>query len=180
MPRCLVVTGGAGFIGSATLEVLDRARHRLGVEKLIAVDNLYSGSVENIKHLVEESRVEFVKLDVSRYSDLEELARSLLKFRSEIAIIHLAALVNIVEVYEVHNRAIEVNVLGTLNILELARKLDAQRIVYASSVAVYGEPQYLPIDESHPLKPANLYGLTKLMGEQLLWRYNEDYGLSVI
>lgn len=180
MLHCVIVTGGAGFIGSATLEVLDRARHRLGIEKLIAVDNLYSGSIENIEHLIDESRIEFVRLDVSKYNDLEELVRSLTEFRSEIGIVHLAALVNIVEVYEMPHRAIEVNVLGTLNVLELARKLDAQRVVYASSVAVYGEPQYLPIDENHPLSPANLYGLTKLMGEQLLWRYSEDYGLSVI
>ncbi len=180
MLRCVIVTGGAGFIGSATLEVLDKARHRLGIEKLVAVDNLYSGSVENIRHLIDESRIEFVRLDISRYNDLGELVQSLTEFRSEIGIVHLAALVNIVEVYEMPHRALEVNVLGTLNVLELARKLDAHRIVYASSVAVYGEPQYLPIDEDHPLRPANLYGLTKFMGEQILWRYGEDYGLSVI
>ena len=95
-------------------------------------------------------------------------------------IVHLAAIVNVMEVYENPRRALDVNVRGTLNILELARRLDVDRLVYASSVAVYGEPKYLPIDEDHPTDPANLYGETKLMGERLLWHYARDYGLHPV
>jgi UDP-glucose 4-epimerase len=64
--------------------------------------------------------------------------------------------------------------------LELSRKYCVKRLVFASSVAVYGEPQYLPIDEEHPKRPNNLYGLTKLFSEELLWLYRRDYDLRPV
>ncbi|HIP57568.1 MAG TPA: NAD-dependent epimerase/dehydratase family protein [Ignisphaera aggregans] len=180
MAKCVVITGGAGFIGSATLEVLLRERSRLGVEMIVVVDNLYSGRLENIEHMLHVEGVKFVNIDVSRASDVEKLLQLVKEFRNEVGILHLAAMVSVDEVYRFPSRAVEVNVVGTINIAEMGRRVDAQRIVYASSVAVYGEPKYLPIDEEHELKPVNLYGLTKLMGEEILWRYFEDYGISVI
>ncbi len=125
-------------------------------------------------------KVKFLKADISRFEDLVDSIKKYLGLGSIEGIVHLAALVGVDEVRERPSRAIEVNVLGTLNMLELARKLDIERFVYASSVAVYGEPKYLPVDEEHPTRPINLYGLTKLMGEELLWRYYEDYGIKTI
>jgi UDP-glucose 4-epimerase len=169
----VLITGGAGFIGSATSEILIGK----GYEPII-VDNLYSGSLKNISHILDQGKAKFVKADVSKYDELKEGLNNYIKDLA--AIIHLAALTNLEEVYRRPREAFKVNVLGTLNVLELARKYDINRVVFASSVAVYGEPMYLPIDEKHPTKPINLYGLTKLFSEELLWRYYNDYGLKPI
>jgi len=74
--------------------------------------------------------------------------------------------------------AVKTNVQGTLNLLEITRRFDIDKFLYASSVAVYGEPIKLPIESDHPTQPANLYGLTKLMGEQLALQYSEEYGIK--
>jgi UDP-glucose 4-epimerase len=169
----VLVTGGAGFIGSHTVE-------RLLAEDydVVVVDDFYSGSPDNLPSL--EKRLHLLRVDVSNWNKLrEELSDTV--HRGDLAgIIHLAALINIVEVMSNPQRAIDVNVKGTVNILELARLYDARRIVFASSTAVHGEPVYIPVDEKHPLNPANLYGETKLFGERLLNRYLNDYGLSTI
>ncbi len=173
----VVVTGGAGFIGSATCEVLlsnDVAN------EVVAIDNLSSGCLSNVKHLMKgfKSRFKLLVADVRDFSRLWELLKDLRG--ASVGIIHLAAMINIEEVRERPYEAIDINMGGTANTLELARKLDAERFVLASSVAVYGEPKYVPINEEHPTNPINLYGLTKLFSEYLLWRYYEDYKLSVI
>ncbi len=169
----VIVTGGAGFIGSATSELLVSKGYFP-----VIVDNLYSGSIDNISKILKDKKGKLIKVDVSKINEMNEVLKELM---GEVGgIIHLAAMINLEEVARDPQRALEVNVIGTLNVLELARKYDVERVVYASSVAVYGEPQRLPIDEGHPKKPANLYGLTKLYGEMLLWLYRDLYGLKPI
>ncbi len=173
----VVVTGGAGFIGSTTCEVL------LGndvANEVVIIDNLSSGSLSNVEYLMNrfKGRLKLLVADVRDFSKLWELLQDLRG--ASVGIIHLAAMINIEEVRERPYEAIDINMGGTVNTLELARKLDAERFVLASSVAVYGEPKYVPINEEHPTNPINLYGLTKLFSEHLLWRYYEDYKLSVI
>jgi len=168
----VIVTGGAGFIGCATCELLRK------IYDVIIVDNLYSSSIDNITHLLRSNNVKFIMTDITDYGEFLHKLKPLIKDVS--GIIHLASIVNIDEVNANPRRALEVNVLGTINVLEFMRKFDINKIVYASSVAVYGEPEYLPLDEDHPLRPRNLYGLTKLMSEQILWRYYEDYGIKFI
>jgi len=168
----VIVTGGAGFIGSATSELLCKNYD------VVIIDNLYSGSLNNIKHLLKLDNVKFIKVDITNYNEFIDKLR--LVNNNVISVVHLASIVNVDEVYANPRRALEVNVIGIVNVLEFMRKFDIERIVYASSVAIYGEPQYLPIDEDHPLRPRNLYGLTKLMGENILWRYYEDYGIRFI
>jgi len=169
----VIVTGGAGFIGSATSELLVSRGYFP-----VIVDNLYSGSVDNISGILKNKRGKFVKVDVSNINEMENALKEVMKDIR--GIVHLAAMISLEEVANDPQRAFEVNVIGTLNVLELARKYDVKRVVYASSVAVYGEPQRLPIDEDHPKKPANLYGLTKLYGEMLLWLYRDLYDLKPI
>ncbi len=145
-------------------------------EKIIVVDNLYSGVVENIKHHIDKGRVYLVRRSVYDKDFIDKVGG----FGGIDAIIHLAAIVGVDEAYRYPWEAVMTNVAGTLNILEYARRRDVERIVYASSAAVYGDPEYLPIDEDHPTKPLSLYGETKLMGERLLWNYHRDYGLKPI
>ncbi len=173
----VVVTGGAGFIGSATCELLLSS----GVaDYVLAIDNLLTGSLSNVKSLMSRfgNRFELVITDVRDLRGLREVTKVVKG--SSVGIIHLAAMINIEEVRERPYEAIDINMGGTANALELARYLDANRFVLASSVAVYGEPKYLPIREEHPTNPKNLYGLTKLFSEYLLWRYYEDYGIKPV
>lgn len=163
----MVVTGGAGFIGSHTVEEL----LRIPELDVIVVDNFHSGTPENLRR---SERLRVMSSDIRRLEGLE-LGSGDLE-----GIVHLAAIVSLDEARLNPRLAVETNVLGTLNMLEIARRLDVERFVYASSVAVYGEPVAIPIDESHPTRPSNLYGLTKLMGEQLAMRYMDDYGIGVI
>ena len=168
----VIVTGGAGFIGSHTVERLLSKGYNV-----VVIDNYYSGSPENLPQ--SDGRLTILEIDVSDTDRMNKIT-SLTRKGDVEAIIHLAAIINIVEVDENPQRALDVNVKGTLNILELARKLEARRVVFASSTAVHGEPVYLPVDEDHPLNPANLYGETKLFSERLMNRYMRDYGLSTV
>ncbi|MCE4605764.1 MAG: GDP-mannose 4,6-dehydratase [Desulfurococcales archaeon] len=169
----VIVTGGAGFIGSHTVELL--LSEGYGV---IIVDDFYTGSMDNLP--TSNRRLRVLRVDVSDWSSLKMKTTDLVSEGDIAGVIHLAALINIVEVMEDPQRALDVNVKGTVNVLELARLFDVDRVVFASSTAVHGEPVYLPVDEAHPLNPANLYGETKLFSERLLNRYSIDYGLETI
>ncbi|MCE4614383.1 MAG: SDR family NAD(P)-dependent oxidoreductase [Desulfurococcales archaeon] len=169
----VIVTGGAGFIGSHTVDLLLSEGY-----DVIVVDDFYSGSLDNLPR--SDGRLRVLRVDVSDWSVLRgEISRAV-SSGGVVGIVHLAALINIVEVMSNPQRALDVNVKGTVNVLELARLLDADRVVFASSTAVHGEPLYLPVDEDHPLNPANLYGETKVFSERLLDRYRDDYGLKTI
>ena len=173
--ECVIVTGGAGFIGSHTVEAL--VKRGYGV---LVVDNLYSGSLSNLSLLYGSDRVWVELVDIRDWDALLGSAKRHMRECGYRGIIHLAAMINIVEVENNPWEALDTNVKGTLNVLELARRLGIERVVLASSVAVYGEPRYLPIDEKHPLAPVNLYGETKLMAERLLWLYARRYGLKPV
>ncbi len=169
MPEKILVTGGAGFIGSWTVELLVREGYRV-----VVLDNFSTGSLGNLARVLD--RIKVVKGDIRNHVLLDEIIK-----RYEIdSIIHLAALVSVEEATRNPGEAVRINVNGTHNVLETARKHDLERIVYASSAAVYGDPKYLPIDEDHPLNPKNIYGATKLGGEALVNAYHDNYGLSTI
>ena len=173
--ECVIVTGGAGFIGSHTVEAL--VKRGYGV---LVIDNLYSGSLSNLSLPCGSNRVWVELVDIRDWGALLNSARKHIGSCDYRGIIHLAAMINVVEVENNPWDALDTNVKGTLNVLELARRLGIERVVLASSVAVYGEPRYLPIDEEHPLEPVNLYGETKLMAERLLWLYARRYGLRPV
>jgi len=159
----ILVTGGAGFIGSHLCKKLSNLKCNLTI-----YDNLSSGKVENVKHL---PKVYFVKADI----------RNLKKIRSQKKtdlIYHLAA--QVVVPYSMENpiEDFETNARGTLNVLEKARKDDA-KVVFASSAAVYGNTTQLPTPETHGFSPDSCYGLSKVVGEQYCNMYIKQYGLDV-
>jgi UDP-glucose 4-epimerase len=159
----VLVTGGAGFIGSHLCKKLSSLPSNLTI-----YDNLSSGKVENVKHL---PQVHFVKADIL---DLKKL------YSQEKAdvIYHLAA--QVVVPYSMENpiEDFETNARGTLNVLEKARKDDA-RVVFASSAAVYGNTTQLPTPETHGFSPDSCYGLSKVVGEQYCNMYSKQYGLDI-
>ena len=165
MPSSVVlVTGGAGFIGSHTARLLLDRGYRV-----VVLDNLYSGSRSNVP--------EGAELVVGDVADRETLARAL---RGVDHVVHLAAIVSVDEAREDPWSTLRINVLGTLNVLEQSYRHGVGRVVYASSCAVYGEQEVLPITEEAPLRPINIYGASKLSGEALVHAYREEKGLSTV
>jgi len=164
----VVVTGGAGFIGSNLCHTLVD----LGA-KVTAIDNLYAGKIEFIKDLTDKKNFTFIKGDIRNLDELEKETEN-----SEI-IVHLAAQTSVPFSMVKPTEDCEINVVGTANVLHAARKADA-RVVFASSAAIYGNPKQRPTPETYPPHPISFYGLTKLIGENYCRFYEENYGLEVV
>ena len=157
----ILVTGGAGYIGSHTCLELLRTGHDVHV-----VDSLYNGSVEALERVqrLSNRKFGFSECDVR---DRAELDQAFDYFQPE-AVIHFAGLKAVGKSVTEPARYYDVNVGGTAVLLGAMERAGCNNIVFSSSATVYGEPQYLPCDENHPLDPINPYGRTKLMGENLL------------
>lgn len=161
----VLVTGGAGFIGSHIVDALVEAGHHV-----VVVDNLHTGKRENVN-----PRAAFYQLDIR---DAQGLARVLERERPE-AISHQAALADVRGSLEDPVTYAEVNVIGSIVLLELARKHGTRKVLYASTGgAVYGEPQFLPVTENHPVNPLDPYGASKHAVEHYLFLYRHNYGLD--
>jgi UDP-glucose 4-epimerase len=160
----IVVTGGAGFIGSHLVERL------AGTADVVVLDNFQSGSRKNLRHVT--GKVKVTQGDIRDW----EIVEGVVKGSS--SIFHLAANASVPFSVQDPRYDFETNALGTLNVLEAARKFDVQTVVYASSAAVYGEPEYLPMDENHSTRPISPYGVSKLAGEHMGTVYKEVYGLN--
>lgn len=157
----VLVTGGAGYIGSHTCLELLRSTHEVAV-----VDSLHNGNEEaliRVQRLSNRS-LEFCQCDVL---DAQALDRIFDQFTPD-AVIHFAGLKAVGESVANPARYYDVNVGGTATLLEAMERAGCANIIFSSSATVYGEPQYLPCDENHPLEPINPYGRTKLMAENLL------------
>jgi len=168
----VVVTGGAGYVGSALVSCLLGRGY-----KILSLDNLSRGDYGVLDDYRDDPRLRVVVDDIRDRRRLEEVIRD---FGVSETIFHLAAMPGLKLCRENPKEAIEVNVLGTFNVLEVARRLDICRVIFASSAAVYGVPLKLPVDEGHRLRPVNLYGVTKLAGENLMSFYHDVYGLETV
>jgi UDP-glucose 4-epimerase len=157
----ILLTGGAGYIGSHTATVLALAGH-----DVVLYDNLSNSSVvifERVKHIAGQ-RLRFVKGDVR---DTNLLEKTLASFRVD-AVMHFAGLKAVGE--SVH-KPIEYsanNVQGTISLLQAMQSQKIKKLVFSSSATVYGEPRYLPLDENHPTSATNPYGRSKLHIEEIL------------
>jgi len=160
-----LITGGAGFIGSHIAEELVKA----GKGEVIIFDDLSVGRAENIP-----AGCTFVEGDIRHK---KKLARAM---KGVDIVFHNAAFVSIRGSFERLREELDINCLGTLNVLEAAVDRGVKRVIFASSMAVYGEPSYLPVDEEHPLNPASPYGLSKARGEQYCRLFSEKYGLGTV
>ncbi|MCI0330433.1 MAG: SDR family oxidoreductase [candidate division Zixibacteria bacterium] len=160
------MTGGAGFIGSHLAVSLLKKRHLV-----VILDNFSSGRKENLSGL---ERAELVEGDVRDFDLLCRLTEG------ADAVFHLAAVVSVLTSLEDPLTTWEVNLKGTYNVLEAARRAKVKRVVYTSSSAVYGEYPKLPFKESFPPHPESPYALSKLAGEQLCSLYWRLYGLETV
>ncbi|MCL6450217.1 MAG: NAD-dependent epimerase/dehydratase family protein [Acetobacteraceae bacterium] len=167
-PRAILLTGGCGFIGSHLVDALLEAGHRV-----VVVDDLSTGCRENLN-----PQAGFFPMDVASPA----LSRLFARERPEL-VVHLAAQVSVTRSLRRPALDAHTNLLGTLNLLECCRRAalrghPVRRVVFLSSAAVYGEPAYLPIDESHLRRPHSPYGLHKRVAEEYLSLYRQRYGLD--
>ena len=159
----ILVIGGAGYIGShVTYELCDNGYD------VTVLDNLSTGFLENI-----DKRANFIKGSFSKKNILANILKDV------DAVIHLAALKAAGESMDNPINYSKHNIIDTINLINCCLDNNVQNFIFSSSAAVYGIPNYLPVDESHPLNPINYYGFTKLFIEkQLLW-YNQLKGLNI-
>jgi UDP-glucose 4-epimerase len=159
----ILVTGGAGFIGSNITDFL------LGIGyEVVIVDNLSTGKEEFIN-----KKAIFYKKDITD-DDLYEIFE---KEKPDF-VVHQAAQIDIQKSIKNPVFDTKVNILGTVNLLECCRKSGVKKIVYASSAAVYGDPEYLPVDEKHKVAPISYYGISKHTPEHYFEVYCKLYGLE--
>ncbi|WP_150270381.1 NAD-dependent epimerase/dehydratase family protein [Paenibacillus tepidiphilus] len=159
----IAVTGGAGFIGSNIVDELIQLGHQI-----LIVDNLFTGKEENIN-----KAAAFALIDINS----PELFEVFMDFQPEV-VIHHAAQVSVSKSLADPLLDQELNIRGTLNLLQGCVKSNVRKIIYASSAAVYGNPQYLPVDEEHSTVPTSFYGISKYVPESYLKIYFELYGLE--
>lgn len=160
----VLVTGGAGFIGS---HIVDKLITK-GFDVVI-VDNLSSGKKENVN-----LQAKLYQVDITSSSDLEEV----FALEKPNYVIHHGAQIDIQKsivdpVYDAN-----INVLGTINILEKCREHSVDKLVYASSAAVYGNPKDLPVNELHEINPLSFYGVSKFTPELYIKIFSSMYGIK--
>ena len=165
----VLVTGGAGFIGSHTVDAVLQEGAKVWI-----LDDLSSGSLRNIRHLHGDRRCVFKCSSVTNYRTVEALARKVE------AIIHLAAVVSPFVSVKKPELVNEVNVGGTLNVLRAGLKTGVKRVVCASSSSVYGNQTLLPIAETNPLQPITPYGVSKLAGEKYCGSFYDTFDLETV
>ncbi len=169
----VLVTGGAGFIGSNLVDLLMERGH-----PVMVLDDLSSGSMKNLERWMDDPSFRFIKGDIRRPLELSLTPQSLGESPPISAIVHLAARVDVTTSFENAREDLEVNYLGTLNVLEYALRAGIKNIVFSSSAAVFGDSSSVPVREDQVTAPLSPYGLNKLSSEQLMRIYSAQYGLS--
>jgi UDP-glucose 4-epimerase len=161
MKRRVLVTGGAGYIGSHTILELLAAGH-----EVLSIDNLSNGHEEAIHRVRRLSNCP-LKFEVGDVRDRQFLDRIFSNFAPD-AVFHFAGLKAVAESVANPMAYYDVNVTGTSTLLQAMDHVECCQLIFSSSATVYGDPQYLPLDEAHPTNPLNPYGRTKLMAEQII------------
>ncbi|MEM2924636.1 MAG: GDP-mannose 4,6-dehydratase [Methanocellales archaeon] len=160
----VLITGGMGQVGSYIAEELGREN------EVIVLDNFTSNAINKLPN------VTIIKGDVRDLKILRKLFREL----DIDIIIHCAAQISVTKSLTNPLYDLQVNTIGTLNLLSAAKNLNLSRFIYFSSAAVYGMPKYLPIDEEHSVNPISPYGASKLAGEKYCQVFYHIYGLPVV
>ncbi len=163
MAENILVVGGAGYIGSHMVKMLAQNGHKVTV-----IDNLSTGHRDSV------IRADLIELDMG---DTQAI-HSFLNENTVDAVMHFASYIEVGESIQNPRKYFHNNVTNTLKLLDALVENDIQRFIFSSSAAIYGKPQYTPIDEQHPKEPMNPYGRGKWMVEQVLEDYYNAYGLK--
>lgn len=169
----ILVIGGAGLIGSHTVDALLKEE----VKSVVVFDNFARGNLENLSEALKDDRTIIFKAggDILQSDILENAIES----HSIDAVFHFAALW-LLQCHEFPKSAMETNVLGTFNVMEVCVKHKVEKLVWSSSASVYGDAITEPMKEDHPFNNKNFYGATKICGEALLRAYHYRYNLNFV
>lgn len=159
----VLVTGGAGFIGSHIVDRLIEQSY-----DVVIIDNLSTGKFENI-----HAKVKMYQIDIT-----SEQVKEVFAIEKPNFVIHQGAQIDVQKSLKDPMFDAQVNILGTINILENCKTYGVEKIVYASSAAVYGTPDYLGVDEKHTVDPLSFYGISKHTPEHYIKAYSYLYGLN--
>ena len=165
----IVVTGGAGFIGSHLVKRLLKE----GTEVTV-IDNLYRGKLEKIEPHFRNKRLRYINSDIRNMDDMMQL------IKGANIVFHLAAQSNVLGAVEDIDYSFSTNVTGTFNLLSAAKEAGVRRFIFTSSREVYGEALCLPVDENHPLQSKNAYGASKVAGETYCRGFAETGSFDVV
>ena len=163
-----IITGGAGFIGSNLADHLIRIGH-----KVIVLDNFVSGKRSNLSHHRKKD-VKVVNIDISKNENLYKY------FKGAHYVFHLAALAQIIPSIKNPKKYFKNNVIGTLKVVEAAKRAKIKKLVYAASSSCYGISKKLPTSEKDKIDLNNPYAVTKFIGEEIIMRYASMFKLSLI
>lgn len=169
--KSILITGGLGYIGSHAAKLFLEKGFKVTI-----FDNVSRGFEEVYNILKPLGNLQLVKGDLRNLEDLQILFKNY-KFD---AVLHFAGLCSVHESMENPELYFENNTFGSFNLFEEMRKNGVKKIVFSSTCAVYGETEYLPVDEKHPLNPTNPYGESKLMIEKILRWYGEKHGFNFV
>ena len=164
----VLITGGAGFIGSHLARSLVKSGHKVTI-----LDDFSNVDLKNVWDLITERKVKLIKGDIRDPKILGEVTQNI------DVIFHLAAQIHIDKSILEPKMTFDVNAIGTLNILELGLKRDFEKIIYASTSEVYGTALTEKIDENHPLNPQSPYAASKVAADRLCHAYVQTYGMNV-
>ncbi len=163
----LLVIGGGGFIGSHIVDqLLDEP-----VREIVVLDNFVRGKRSSLEGALKDKRVRVVEGSIADQALLGKLMEGM------DGVFHLAALW-LFECVHQPRQALEINVVGTYNVVEAAQRAGVKRVVYSSSASVYGDAVFTPMTEEHPFNNRTMYGATKIAGEQFFRAFNEQHKLD--
>ena len=165
--KSILITGGAGFIGSHLANALLEKKN-----DVIVLDNFSTGRPQNLEHIRE--KIQLVECDISQTSKWQNL------FKNVDWVFHLASLADIVPSIEKPDEYYQSNVNGTFNVLEACRKHGVKKIVYSASSSCYGIPDEYPTKETADIRPQYPYALTKYQGEELVMHWCQVYDLPAV
>jgi UDP-glucose 4-epimerase len=161
----VLVVGGAGYIGSHMVKMLLGEGH-----EVITLDNLSSGHRDAVLGGT------FIEADLADIASIDQIFA---QYQPQ-AVMHFASYIQVGESVRKPNNYYRNNVTNTLNLLDVMLKYDVKKFIFSSTAAVFGEPDYVPIDEAHPNRPLNPYGRSKLMIEQVLTDYDKAFDLRSV
>lgn len=170
MNKKILITGSAGYIGSIAVDLFLKNNYIV-----VGIDNFQTGYREVIDFIKKRYKEKFTFYERDLKNDLSDIFK---KEKNIDAVVHYSASCMVDESMKNPYKYFNNNIFSTLNLLETMKNFEVKKLVFSSTCAVYGETQYVPVDENHPLKPVNPYGQSKKIAEEVISWYGKIYDFS--